>query len=74
LQNFRSQGSHNLSNVSFLSFEQRYKVLLVPVGNVALDVVEVLIVVEDDVVDDMVLLDVELDRAGQPAVPPGIYI
>lgn len=52
-------------------------ILLVPVGNVALDVVEVLIVVEDDVVvviDDMVLLEVVLDRAGHPADPPGIYI
>lgn len=51
-------------------------ILLVPVGNVALDVVEVLIVVEDDVVvvDDMVLLEVVLDRAGHPADPPEIYI
>jgi hypothetical protein len=40
------------------------------VGNVALDVVEVLIVV----VDDMVLVEVVLDRAGHPADPPGIYV
>ena len=44
-------------------------------GNVALDVVEVLIVVEDGVVvDDMVLLEIVLDRAGHPADPPGVYI
>lgn len=47
-------------------------------GNVALNVVEVLIVVEDDVVvvvvDDMVLLEIVLDRAGHPADPPGVYI